>query len=126
MMSFIGSVRYIMQELGLQVQFKLFYTEGNVNAMSHDKVLSRVTRAHTLFYTVLYGYLTAKLFECNLGEPYNDEKFTINSSLQTLKELIKDTQEDITSCTMQAHIIIILLDKLLVFSNVTTSKTITP
>ena len=124
-MSFIGSVRYIMQELGLQVQFKLFYTEGNVNAMSHDKVLSRVTRAHTLFYTALYGYVTAKLFGCNLGEPYNDGKFTINSSLQTLKELIKGTQEDITSCTMQAHIINILLDKPLVFSNATTSKTIT-
>ena len=35
----------------------------------------------------------------------------------------KGTQEDTTSCIMQAHIMTILLDKLLVFSNATKSKT---
>ena len=79
---------------GLQVLFELRYSE------LHE---------HTLIYSVLYGYLTAKLFEYNLGKPWNGGKFTINSSLQTLKELVKGTHEDTTSCTKHAHIIIILL-----------------
>ena len=54
------------------------------------------TRAHTLIYAVLDGYLAAKLFECNLGEPSINQKFTTNSSLQTVKELVKDTHEDIS------------------------------
>ena len=57
------------------------------------------------------------------GEPSNDGKFTINSSLQTLKELVKGTHEDTMSYTMEAHIITTLLNKLLVFSNSTKSKT---
>ena len=36
----------------------------------------------------------------------------------------KDTYENITSGTMQAQIITILIDKLLVFSNATTSKAV--
>ena len=49
-------------------------------------------------------------------------KFTINNSLQTLKELIKGTHEDTISCTMEAHIITTLLNKLLVLFNSTKSK----
>ena len=86
---------------------------------------SRATRAHTLIFKLLYGYLTATLFEFNLGEPSNDGKFTINSSLETLKELVKGTHEDTISCTMEAHIITTLLNKLLVFSSSTKSKTAT-
>ena len=82
------------------------------------------TQAHTLIYAVLDRYLAAKLFECNLGEPSIDRKFTTNSSLQTLKELVKDAHEDI-SCTMGAHIITTVLNKLLVFLNSTKSKTAT-
>ena len=59
--------------------------------MLNGKEISRVTRAHTLIYTVLYGYVMAKLFEGDLGGPSNVVKFTINSSLQTLKELVKGT-----------------------------------
>ena len=123
MMSFLGSVGYLMQGSGLQALFELTYAEGSINAMLNGKDIFRTTRAHTLIYTVLYGHLTAKLFECNLGEPSQDGKFTTNSSLQTLKELVKDTHEDTTSCTMEAHIITTLLNKLLVFSNSTNSKT---
>ena len=86
---------------------------------------SRATRAHTLIFKLLYGYLTATLFEFNLGEPSNDGKFTISSSLETLKELVKGTHEDTISCTMEAHIITTLLNKLLVFSSSTKSKTAT-
>ena len=75
-----------------------------------------------MIYTVLYGYLKEKLSECNFGEPSNYGKFTINSSLQTLKELVKGTHEDTISCTMEALIITTLLNKLLVFSNSTKSK----
>ena len=91
--------------------------------MLNSKDISRATRAHTLIYTVMYGYLMAKLLECNLGESSNDGKFTVNSSLQTLKELVKGTHEDTMSYTMEAHIITTLLNKLLVFSNSTKSKT---
>ena len=91
----------------------------------NGKDISRATRANTLIYKLLYGYLTAKLFEFNLGEPSNDGKFTINSSLQSLKELVKGTQEDTISCTMEAHIITILPNKLLVFYSSTKSKTAT-
>ena len=100
MISLIVCIGYIMKGSGLQALFKLFYAERSVNTMLHGKEISKVRRAHALIYTVLYGYLTAKLFECNLGKPCNDGKFTINSSLQTLKELIKDTHEDTTSCTI--------------------------
>ena len=93
--------------------------------MLNGKDISRATQSHTLIYTVLYEYLTAKLFECNLGEPSNIRKFTIHSSLQTLKELVKGTHEDTISCTMEAHIITTLLNKPLVFSNSTKSKTAT-
>ena len=113
-----------MQGSVLQALFELIYAEGSINTMLNGKDISRVTRAHTLIYTVLYGYLTAKLFECNLEEPSNYGKFTINSSLQTLKELVKST-EDTISCTMEAHIVTTLLNKLLAFSNSTKSKTAT-
>ena len=79
-------------------------------------------QAHTLIYTILYGYLTAKLFECNIGKHFNGGNFTINSSLQSLKELVKGTHENTISCTIEVHIITTLLDKLLVFSNFTASK----
>ena len=77
MMSFdefqmIVSIGYIMQGSGLQGLFELIYAEGSINAMLYDKEIFRVTRAHTLIYT-------AKLFECNLGEPCNDGEFTTNS-----------------------------------------------
>ena len=67
---------------------------------------------------------------CNLGKPCNDKKFIINSFLQILNELVKGTHENNTSFTMQADIITILIitisiDKLLVLSNTTTSKTVT-
>ena len=113
-----------MQGSVLQALFEQIYAEGSINTMLNGKDISRVTRAHTLIYTVLYGYLTAKLFECNLEEPSNYGKFTINSSLQTLKELVKST-EDTISCTMEAHIITTFLNKLLAFSNATKSKTAT-
>ena len=122
MMSFLGLIGYIMQGSQLQEVLELIYAEGSVNAMLNSKDISRVTRAHTLIYTVLYGYLKEKLSECNLGEPSNYGKFTINSSLQTLKELVKGTHEDTISCTMEALIITTLLNKLLVFSNSTKSK----
>ena len=122
MMSFLGLIGYIMQGSQLQEVFELIYAEGSVNAMLNSKDISRVTRAHTLIYTVLYGYLKEKLSECNLGEPSNYGKFTINSSLQTLKELVKGTHEDTISCTMEALNITTLLNKLLVFSNSTKSK----
>ena len=64
-----------------------------------------------------------KLFECKLGEPSNDRKFAINSSLKTLKELAKGTHEDTIPCTMEAHIIATWLNKFLVFFNSTKSKT---
>ena len=118
MMSFLGSVGYIMQGPGLQALFELTDAEGCVNAMFNGKDISRATRAHTLIYTVLYRYLTAKLFDCNLGEPSNNRKFTINNSLQTLKELVKGAHEE-------AHIITTLHNKLLVFFNSTKSKTAT-
>ena len=121
MMSFIGFIGYIMLGSGLQVLFKLIYPEQSINVMLHGKKIFRETQAQTLIYTVLCGYLTSKLFECNLEEPYNNGIFTINSSLQTLKE----KHEDTTSCTMQALIITILLHKLLLFSNDTMSKTVT-
>ena len=89
--------------------------------MFNGKDISRVTRAHKLIYTLLYRNLTTEFFECNLGKPSNDWKFTINSFLQTFKELVKGAHEDTTSCTMEAHIITTLL---LVFSNATASKTV--
>ena len=52
-MSFIGLIEYIMQGLGLEALFELIYAEESVNAMLHGKEISGVTRAHTLFYTVL-------------------------------------------------------------------------
>ena len=127
MMRFLGSIGYIMQGSGLQALFELIYAEGSVNAMLNGKDISSVTRAHTLNYAVLYGYLMKKLFECKLGEPSNDGKFTINSSLKTLKELVKGTHEDTNTipCTMEAHIITTLLNKLLAFFNSTKSKTAT-
>ena len=93
--------------------------------MLNGKDISRATRAHTLIFKLLYGYLTAKLFEFNLGEPSNDGKFTINSSLEILKELVKGTHEDTISCTVEAHIITTLLNKLSVFSSSSKSKTAT-
>ena len=84
--------------------------------MLNSKDISRATQSHTLIYAV---------FECNLGKPSNDGKLTINSSLQTLKELVKGTHEDAISYTMEAHIITTLLNKLLVFFNSTKSKTAT-
>ena len=125
MMRFLGSIGYTMQGSGLQALFQLIYAEESVNAMLNGKDISRATRAHTLIYAVLYGYLTAKLFECNLGQPSNDGKFTINSSLQTVKELVKGTPENTILCTMEAHIITTLLNQLLVFFNSTKSKTAT-
>ena len=125
MMSFIDSMEYIMQGSGVQALFELIYAEEVVRNMVHGKEISRVTQTHTLIYTVLYGYFAAKLFESNLEKPCNDGKFIINSTLQILKKLVKDAHENTTSCTMQAHIITILIDKLSVFSNATTSKTVT-
>ena len=84
---FLGSIGYIMQGSGLQVLFELIYAKGNVNAMLNGKGKSKATLAHILIYTVLYGYLTAKLFKCNLRHPCNDNKFEIKSSSKTLKEL---------------------------------------
>ena len=117
MMSFTGSIGYIMQGHELQTLFELIYAVGSINAVLCSKEISRVTQAQLLI-------LTAKLFKCNVGEPCNDGTFTINSSLPTLKELVKGTHKDTTPCTMQIHIITILLDKLLVLSNATTSKII--
>ena len=94
-------------------------------AMLNGRDISRATQVHKLIYIALYGYLTAKLFDCNLGKLSNNRKFTINNSLQTLKELVKGTHKDIASCTTESYIITTLLDKLLVFSNATTSKTVT-
>ena len=125
MMSFLGSIGYIMQGSELQALFELIYAEGSINAMLNSKDISIATRAHILIYAVLYGYLTGKLFKCNLREPSNDGKFTINSSLQTLEELVKGTYEDTISCTMKAHIITTLPNKLLVFFNSTKCKTAT-
>ena len=62
MMSFLGSVGYIMQRSGLQALFKVICAEGSINTMLNGKDISRATRAHALIYMVLYGYLTAKLF----------------------------------------------------------------
>ena len=70
-MSFIGLIKYIMQRSSLKALFDLIYAEGSINVMLHGKGISRVTQAHTLFYTVL----SAKLFEYILGEPCNDGKF---------------------------------------------------
>ena len=84
--------------------------------MLNGKDISRATQSHTLIYAV---------FECNLEEPSNDGKFTINGSLQALKELVKGTHEDTISCTMETHIITTLLNKLLAFFNSTKSKTAT-
>ena len=123
MMSCLGSIEDVMKGSGLQALLELIYAEGSVNIMLNGKDIFRATRTHTLNYAVLFGYLTAKLFECNLEEPSNDGKFTINSSLQTLKELVKGTPEDTISCTMEAHIITTLVNKLLVFFNSTKSKT---
>ena len=125
MMTFLGSIGYIMQGSGLQALFELIYAEGSLNAMLNGKDIFTAIRAHRLIYAVLYEYLTAKLFECNLGEPSNDGKFIINSYLQTLKELVKGTHGDTISCTMEAHIITNLLNKLLVFFSSTKSKTAT-
>ena len=122
MMSFLGSVGYIMQGSGLQALSELIYAEGSVNSMLNGKDIYRATRAHMLIYAVLYKYLTAKLFKSNLGEPSNDGKFTMNSSLQILKELAKGTHQDTISCTMEAHITT-LLNKLLVFFDSAKSKT---
>ena len=69
MMSFIGFIGYIMLGSGLQVLFKLIYPEQSINIMLHGKKIFRETQAQTLIYTVLCGYLTSKLFECNLEEP---------------------------------------------------------
>ena len=52
MMSFLGSIGYIMQGSGLQALFELIYAEGSVNAMLNGKDISRATRAHTLIYAV--------------------------------------------------------------------------
>ena len=109
----------------LQALFELIYTEGSVNTMLNGKGISRATRAHTLTYTVLYRCLTAKLLEFNLGEPSNDMKFPRNSSLQTWKELVKGSHDNTISCTMKAHIITTMLNKLLLFCNSTKSKTAT-
>ena len=106
----------------MQALFELIYAEGSVNAMLNGKGISRATRAHTLIYMVLYGCLTAKLFEFNSGEPSNNVKFTINSSLQTLKELVNSTHEDTISYTTEAHVTA-MLNKLLVFCHSTKSKT---
>ena len=76
---------YNTQGSGLHGLFELIYAEGNVNAMLNGKDICRATRARKLIYTLLYGYLMAKLFEFNLGESSNNLKLTINSSLQTLK-----------------------------------------
>ena len=84
MMTFLGSIGYIMQGSGLQALFELIYAEGSVNAMLNGKDIFTAARAHRLIYAVLYGYLTAKLFECNVEEPSNDRKLTINSYSQTL------------------------------------------
>ena len=65
------------------------------------------------------------LFECKLGELSNNRKFTTNSSLITLKKLVKGTHEDTIPCSMEAHIIAIVLNKFLVFFNSTKSKTAT-
>ena len=62
-MSFLGSIGYIMQGSGLQALFELIYAAGSVNAMLNGKDISSVTRAHTLNYALLYGYLMKKLFE---------------------------------------------------------------
>ena len=122
MMSFLGSIGYIMQGSGLQALSELIYPEGSVNSMLNGKDIYRATRAHILIYAVLYKYLTAKLFKSNLGEPSNDGKFTMRSSLQILKELAKGTHQDTISCTMEAHITT-LLNKLIVFFDSAKSKT---
>ena len=80
-MSFLRSIGYIMQKSKLQALFQLIYAEGSVNATLNDKDISRTTAAHTLICNILYGYLTAKLLECNLRKSSNEGKFTINSSL---------------------------------------------
>ena len=48
MMSFRGSIGYIMQVSGLQALFELIYAEGGINAILNGKDISRATRAHTL------------------------------------------------------------------------------
>ena len=85
----------------------------------------KVHRSCLYFANNTLHCITSELFDYNFVEPCNDEKFTINSLLQILKEPVKDTIENTTSCNMQAHIITILTNKLLVFSNATTSKTVT-
>ena len=65
MMSFLGSIEYIMQGSGLKVLLELIYPEGSVITMLDGKEVTTVTDSHTLTYIVLYGYLTANLFECN-------------------------------------------------------------
>ena len=48
MMSFLGSIGYIMQGSGLQTLFELIYAEGSMNAILNGKDISRAIRAHTL------------------------------------------------------------------------------
>ena len=43
MMSFPGSIGYIMQVSGLQALFELIYAEGRINAMLNVKNISRAT-----------------------------------------------------------------------------------
>ena len=43
MMSFPGSIGYIMQVSGLQALFELIYAEGRINAMLNVKDISRAT-----------------------------------------------------------------------------------
>ena len=92
MMSFLGLIGYVMQGYGLQTLFELIYAKGSVNTMLNGKDISRATQSHKLIYVV---------FECNLGEPSNDGKFTTNSSLQAVKELLRSTYEDTISSTME-------------------------
>ena len=65
MISFLSSVEYIIQGSGLKVLLELLYPEGSVITMLDGKEVTTVTGSHTLIYIVLYGYLTANLFECN-------------------------------------------------------------
>ena len=43
MMTFLGSIGYIMQGSGLQALFELIYAEGSINAMLNGKDISRAT-----------------------------------------------------------------------------------
>ena len=106
LMSFLGTIGFVMQASGLEAIFQLIYADNTVQSMLDGKQISRALRAHILLYGALHDLILSKVGMSEdeaLGklsvDLYKEHSTSINSSavINTLDEKIRsfwDSERD--------------------------------